>query len=61
MWKRLQGYGREKERQQIGHPQLIETTYDEDRLRNNPNVVNAQDVISHSYAQPYAQFDHAAE
>ncbi|PVI06190.1 hypothetical protein DM02DRAFT_515218 [Periconia macrospinosa] len=37
MWKRLQGHGREKERQ-IGHPVLVETTYDQDRLRHIPNV-----------------------
>lgn len=41
MWKRLQGYGREKERPaQIGHPVLLETTYDEDQLMRNPNVAD---------------------
>ncbi|KAH3943540.1 hypothetical protein HBH70_066040 [Parastagonospora nodorum] len=43
MWKRLQGYGREKERNaQIGNPVLLETTYDEEQLRRNPNVTEAQ-------------------
>jgi hypothetical protein len=43
MWKRLQGYGREKERNaQIGNPVLLETTYDEQQLRRNPNVTEAQ-------------------
>ncbi|KAF2852976.1 hypothetical protein T440DRAFT_487967 [Plenodomus tracheiphilus IPT5] len=43
MWKRLQGHVREKERlAQIGNPVLLETTYDEDQLRRNPNVNDAQ-------------------
>jgi hypothetical protein len=45
MWKRLQAHGREKERHaQIGNPVLLETTYDEDQLRRNPNVVDAQNA-----------------
>lgn len=49
MWKRLQGHGREKERHaQIGNPVLLETTYDEDQLRRNPNVVDAQNA-NHGY------------
>lgn len=43
MWKRLQGYGREKEKQ-IGHPVLVETTYDEDQLRHIPTVSDAQNA-----------------
>jgi hypothetical protein len=43
MWKRLQAHGREKEKHaQIGNPVLLETTYDEDQLRRNPHVVDAQ-------------------
>ncbi|CBX91204.1 hypothetical protein IAQ61_002663 [Plenodomus lingam] len=43
MWKRLQGHVREKERNaQIGNPVLLETTYDENQLRQNPNVNDAQ-------------------
>lgn len=43
MWKRLQGHVREKERHaQIGNPVLLETTYDENQLRQNPNVNDAQ-------------------
>lgn len=43
MWKRLQGHVREKDRHaQIGNPVLLETTYDEDRLRRNPHVTDAQ-------------------
>ncbi|KAF2028017.1 hypothetical protein EK21DRAFT_70707 [Setomelanomma holmii] len=56
MWKRLQG-GRERERHaQIGNPVLLETTYDEDQLRRNPNVADAQNS-NHGYnvpAQPYS-------
>ncbi|KAH7400859.1 hypothetical protein DE146DRAFT_755303 [Phaeosphaeria sp. MPI-PUGE-AT-0046c] len=49
MWKRFQGHGREKERHaQIGNPVLLETTYDEDQLRRNPNVFEAQNA-NHSY------------
>lgn len=49
MWKRLQGHGREKERHaQIGNPVLLETTYDEDQLRRNPNVIDAQNA-NHGY------------
>ncbi|KAF1841955.1 uncharacterized protein K460DRAFT_358642 [Cucurbitaria berberidis CBS 394.84] len=45
MWKRLQGHGREKERHaQIGNPVLLETTYDEDQLRRNPNVTDVQNA-----------------
>lgn len=41
MWKRFQGHGREKERPaQIGHPVLLETTYDEEQLMRNPNVAD---------------------
>ncbi|KAJ4994065.1 hypothetical protein SVAN01_00542 [Stagonosporopsis vannaccii] len=40
-WKRFQGYGREKEKTtQIGHPVLLETTYDEAQLMRNPNVAD---------------------
>lgn len=43
MWKRFQGHGREKERHaQIGHPVLLETTYDEEQLMRNPNVTDLQ-------------------
>ncbi|KAJ8108497.1 hypothetical protein OPT61_g8131 [Boeremia exigua] len=39
MWKRFQGHGREKEKPtQIGHPVLLETTYDEEQLMRNPDV-----------------------
>jgi hypothetical protein len=41
MWKRIHGYGRDKEKQ-IGNPVLLETTYDEDQLRHIPNVADAQ-------------------
>jgi hypothetical protein len=45
MWKRLQGHGREKEKHtQIGNPVLLETTYDEDQLRRNPNVADVQNA-----------------
>ena len=58
MWKRLQGHGREKERQaQIGNPVLLETTYDEDQLRRNPNVTDLQNA-NYQYnasAQPQPQ------
>lgn len=41
MWKRFQGHTREKERPaQIGHPVLLETTYDEEQLMRNPNVAD---------------------
>lgn len=41
MWKRFQGHGREKEKPtQIGHPVLLETTYDEAQLMRNPNVAD---------------------
>jgi hypothetical protein len=43
MWKRIQGYGRDKERQ-IGNPVLLETTYDEDQLRHIPTVSDAQNA-----------------
>jgi hypothetical protein len=49
MWKRLQGYGREKERQ-IGNPVLLETTYDGDQLRHIPNVADAQNANYHHHA-----------
>ncbi|UPX14307.1 uncharacterized protein EKO05_0004795 [Ascochyta rabiei] len=43
MWKRFQGHGREKERHaQIGHPVLLETTYDEEQLMRNPHVTGLQ-------------------
>lgn len=43
MWKRLQDHVREKERPtRIGNPVLVETTYDEDQLRRNPNVTDVQ-------------------
>lgn len=45
MWKRLQGHVREKEKaSQIGNPVLLETTYDEDQLRRNPNVADLQNA-----------------
>lgn len=41
MWKRFQGHGREKERPaRIGHPVLLETTYDEEQLMRNPDVAD---------------------
>ncbi|KAF2872208.1 hypothetical protein BDV95DRAFT_493353 [Massariosphaeria phaeospora] len=43
MWKRFQSHGREKDKQ-IGNPVLVETTYDEDQLRNTPHVT---DFASH--------------
>jgi hypothetical protein len=49
MWKRLQGHGREKEKQ-IGNPVLLETTYDGDQLRHIPHVVDAQNAVYHSHA-----------
>jgi hypothetical protein len=55
MWKRLQGHGREKERQaHIGNPVLLETTYDEDQLRRNPHVVDAQ-IANYMYNAPTTQ------
>lgn len=52
MWKRLQGHGREKERYaQIGNPVLLETTYDEEQLRRNPNVSDAQSASHRHNAQ----------
>lgn len=43
MWKRLQGHVRDKERpSQIGNPVLLETTYDEEQLRRNPNIADVQ-------------------
>lgn len=45
MWKRLQGHVRDKERHaQIGNPVLLETTYDEDQLRRNPDVTDVQNA-----------------
>jgi hypothetical protein len=45
MWKRLQAHGREKEKHpQIGKPVLLETTYDEDQLKRNPHVADAQNA-----------------
>ncbi|KAF2828641.1 hypothetical protein CC86DRAFT_196133 [Ophiobolus disseminans] len=63
MWKRIQqGYGREKERPaQIGNPVLLETTYDEDQLRRNPNVSDAQNSNYRFNApaqQPYSLSPH---
>lgn len=41
MWKRFQSHGREKERPtRIGHPVLLETTYDEGQLMRNPDVAD---------------------
>jgi hypothetical protein len=41
MWKRFQGHGREKGRAaRIGHPVLLETTYDEEQLMRNPDVAD---------------------
>ena len=41
MWKRFQGHGREREKPaQIGHPVLLETTYDEEQLMRNPTVAD---------------------
>ena len=58
MWKRIQGHGREKERPaQIGNPVLLETTYDEDQLRRNPHVADAQNANYRFNAptqQPYS-------
>jgi hypothetical protein len=51
MWKRLQGHVRDKERQtQIGNPVLLETTYDEDQLRRNPNVAELKNASYKSKA-----------
>lgn len=50
MWKRLQGHGREKEKQ-IGNPVLVETTYDKGHLSHIPHV---SDVQNANY-QPNAQ------
>jgi hypothetical protein len=51
MWKRLQGHGREKERHaQIGNPVLLETTYDEEQLKRNPNVSDAQSARHNAQA-----------
>lgn len=45
MWKRFQGQGREGAKHaQIGNPVLLETTYDEDQLRRNPNVADVQNT-----------------
>ncbi|CAI6340322.1 unnamed protein product [Periconia digitata] len=51
MWKRLQGHGREREKQ-IGHPVLVETTFDQDRLRHIPNIGVAQNASYQSAASP---------
>ncbi|PSN66825.1 hypothetical protein BS50DRAFT_374767 [Corynespora cassiicola Philippines] len=48
MWKRLQGHGRERDKN-IGNPVLLETTYDEDQLRHIPNV---SDVQQAAYYRP---------
>ncbi|KAH7088255.1 hypothetical protein FB567DRAFT_548319 [Paraphoma chrysanthemicola] len=56
MWKRLQGHGREKERHaQIGNPVLLETTYDEDQLRRNPHVTDAQ-ISNYGHNAPTQQY-----
>ncbi|KAI1586638.1 hypothetical protein PtrEW13061_007485 [Pyrenophora tritici-repentis] len=53
MWKRLQGHVREKERPSpVGHPVLVETTYDEDQLRRNRHVTDAQNGSNNDYAFP---------
>jgi hypothetical protein len=59
MWKRLQGHIRDgqlrdKDRQ-IGHPVLVETTYDEDQLRHIPNVSQAQNASNQFNAPPAPQ------
>lgn len=54
MWKRLQGHGREKERQ-IGNPVLVDTTYDQDRLKNIPNVAVAQNASYQPAAFPITE------
>ena len=52
MWKRFQGHTREKERPtQIGHPVLLETTYDEEQLMRNPNVTDLQ-AANYRYNAP---------
>ncbi|EUC28889.1 hypothetical protein COCCADRAFT_29942 [Bipolaris zeicola 26-R-13] len=53
MWKRLQGHVREKEKHaQIGHPVLLETTYDQDQLHRNPNVAGLHDPEQQNYVLP---------
>lgn len=55
MWKRFQGYGRDKEKQaQIGNPVLLETTYDEEQLKRNPSVTNLQNT-NHRHNLPPPQ------
>lgn len=51
MWKRFQGHGREKERQ-IGNPVLVQTTYDQDLLRHNPNIMHTQNASYQPIAVP---------
>ncbi|KAF1836233.1 hypothetical protein BDW02DRAFT_596629 [Decorospora gaudefroyi] len=59
MWKRLQGHVREKERHaQIGNPVLLETTYDEDQLRRNPNVADLQNS-SYQHNAPPSQLSYS--
>ncbi|KAF2133527.1 hypothetical protein P153DRAFT_282336 [Dothidotthia symphoricarpi CBS 119687] len=53
MWKRFQGHGRDKERHaHIGNPVLLETTYDEDQLRRNPDVTDVQNATYQHNAPP---------
>ncbi|KAF1932784.1 uncharacterized protein M421DRAFT_1373 [Didymella exigua CBS 183.55] len=57
MWKRFQGHGREKERSaQIGHPVLLETTYDEEQLMRNPNVAE----LNYRLNAPSTQHHHSS-
>ncbi|KAJ4323477.1 hypothetical protein N0V94_001806 [Neodidymelliopsis sp. IMI 364377] len=60
MWKRFQGHGREKERHaQIGHPVLLETTYDEEQLMRNPKVTDLQ-AANYRYNAPSTQHYHSS-
>lgn len=53
MWKRFQGHGRENPKHaQIGNPVLLETTYDEDQLKRNPNVADVQNAYYQNNAPP---------
>ncbi|KAF2997678.1 hypothetical protein E8E13_006120 [Curvularia kusanoi] len=61
MWKRFQGSGREKASSlprpaQIGHPVLLETTYDEDQLMRNPNVAD----LNYRLNAPTTQHHHSS-
>ncbi|KAF1959828.1 hypothetical protein CC80DRAFT_405754 [Byssothecium circinans] len=59
MWKRLQGHVRDKDKQ-IGNPVLLETTYDEDRLRHIPNVSAVQNAMyqPNDNCPPPQTYDH---